>query len=691
MHKATFKIPLILFFIFYQSPGYPQAFNDIEWYDVDSLLTVLPAQKGKERLHTLNSLAASLSFEDAQKCRYYANEALSLSEELNDGEGTAAAIRNFGRMAFYNGNYPKTLNYYHQALLMYEELGNLYMVAQTLEDIATTHFFAKDFDKTFKIMKMALEVYRQKDENGNTVGSVRDTMTIYSRVGLPYRYIGRSDTSVMLYLKYLEVGEKNNFEITDMMLHNGLLAMCYYENRNYDSSFYYFRQAANYPDVNMSIRALKHEHMRRMAGIHLVLKNTDTAVHFFKASFKWFSERGFLKQSQMAARQLGDIYYSLGNLTGAEYYFMQSEALLKEMISKRSYYRYDSLKYIVSWGTELYFPFTKKLIKEKTYEQAILLFDHIHKLYLERNQLRKAITYLTACSNAKDTLRVLVRNRESIEIQTKYETEQKDKEIYSLSHVNKLQELQLIQSRWMLVGLGGVVLLIILFAIILIRQNKLRNSRQTLLFQQRLLRTQMNPHFLFNSLSSIQNFVIQENPIKASDYLSRFAKLVRQILNNSVEEYVLLEDEISSIENYIELQKIRYRDMFDYSIKVDKEIDPETILIPPMLAQPFIENSIEHGFKHKDSMGNMKIRFRSNDKLIRFEVEDDGIGRENAMEILKEQNKGHRSMATDITRDRLRVLNKKLRQKIKLTITDLKDKNGNSAGTKVTFDIPFKN
>ncbi|MCD4729607.1 MAG: histidine kinase, partial [Bacteroidales bacterium] len=286
---------------------------------------------------------------------------------------------------------------------------------------------------------------------------------------------------------------------------------------------------------------------------------------------------------------------------------------------------------------------------------------------------------------------VLVRNRESIEIQTKFETEQKDKEISSLSQINELQKLQLIQSRWMLLGLGGVVLLIILLAIILIRQNKLRNSRQTLLFQQRLLRTQMNPHFLFNSLSSIQNFIIRENPIKASDYLSRFAKLVRQILNNSVEEYVLLEDEISSIENYIELQKIRYRDVFDYSIEVDKEIDPETILIPPMLAQPFIENSIEHGFKHKDSMGNMKIRFRLNDKLIRFEVEDDGMGREKAKEILLKQNKDHRSMATDITRDRLKVLNKKLKQKIVLAIIDLKDEKGNPAGTKVTFDIPFKN
>jgi LytS/YehU family sensor histidine kinase len=177
----------------------------------------------------------------------------------------------------------------------------------------------------------------------------------------------------------------------------------------------------------------------------------------------------------------------------------------------------------------------------------------------------------------------------------------------------------------------------------------------------------------------------------ASDYLSRFSKLVRQILNNSVEEYVLLEDEINSIENYLELQKIRYSNMFDYNIEVDNEIDPETILIPPMLAQPLIENAIEHGFKHKSSRGNMKIRFKLNDKLIRFEVEDDGVGREKAKEILKKQNKDHRSMSTKITRERLKVLNKKNRVKIRLTIKDLKDEKGNPAGTKVDFDIPYKN
>jgi LytS/YehU family sensor histidine kinase len=182
---------------------------------------------------------------------------------------------------------------------------------------------------------------------------------------------------------------------------------------------------------------------------------------------------------------------------------------------------------------------------------------------------------------------------------------------------------------------------------------------------------------------------MERNPKTASRYLSRFATLVRNILDSTAEELVPLEKEISTIENYLELQKVRYEGKFEYVIEVDETIETETISIPPMLAQPFIENSIEHGFKYKDGKGNIKVRFGLNGNLIRFEVIDDGIGREKAIEILLKQNKDHRSMATDITRERLAILNKKLKKKITLEIIDLKNEEGLGIGTKVVFEIPL--
>jgi sensor histidine kinase YesM len=189
-------------------------------------------------------------------------------------------------------------------------------------------------------------------------------------------------------------------------------------------------------------------------------------------------------------------------------------------------------------------------------------------------------------------------------------------------------------------------------------------------------------------LGSIQNSIINEEPDKAVKYLSRFSKLMRNILDSSHQETISLAEERSTIENYLELQKVRFPRKFDYSIEVDEEIDMENTFIPPMLIQPFIENAIEHGIKHKGSKGNVHVRFNLNKQYLIYEVEDDGIGRHKAQEILQKQNKEHKSLATAITQERIKVLSKKMKHKIKLEFIDLKDNSGKDTGTRVIFEIP---
>jgi sensor histidine kinase YesM len=261
-------------------------------------------------------------------------------------------------------------------------------------------------------------------------------------------------------------------------------------------------------------------------------------------------------------------------------------------------------------------------------------------------------------------------------------------EIFSWSQENELKGLRLMQYLWLIGGLAALAIIVVLFAFILRRQQILKNSRQTLMLQQRLLRSQINPHFIFNSLSSIQNAIINQEPEKASKYLTRFSKLIRNILDSSVEESVTLEDEISNIENYLALQKIRFPDKFDYTITVDEKLDTDRIIIPPMLAQPFIENAIEHGIKHKETKGHVHIRFMRQDKLMLFEIEDDGVGRQKARKIQMDQNRDHKSLATNITLERINVLNKKFKKKITLDIIDLGVEDGEPKGTRVVFGVP---
>jgi LytS/YehU family sensor histidine kinase len=309
---------------------------------------------------------------------------------------------------------------------------------------------------------------------------------------------------------------------------------------------------------------------------------------------------------------------------------------------------------------------------------------------VNKNDLRTAIDYMTALMTAKDSLQIFTRKREAIEIQTRYETERKDIEIRNLSQQNRLKELALSQTRWLAIGLGILLALIVLLAVVLIRQNRLRNSQQTLLLQQRLLRVQMNPHFMFNTLSSIQNFILRENKAAASDYLSRFSGLMRQVLYSSNTEMIPLEDEIENIENYLALQKIRYRDLFEYALEVDENIDQESISIPPMLAQPFIENAIEHGIKPLEHTGKILVHISEKEQLLKLVIEDNGVGRERTAERMQRGTDGHQSMATKLTEERIATFNRRRKSKISMQIEDLKNEHGDPLGTRVVFTFGLR-
>lgn len=208
--------------------------------------------------------------------------------------------------------------------------------------------------------------------------------------------------------------------------------------------------------------------------------------------------------------------------------------------------------------------------------------------------------------------------------------------------------------------------------------------------KQRVLRSQMNPHFIFNSLTSIQSFVIRNDASMASKYLNSFARLIRLILESSRHDYISLKSEIDILTYYLEIQKMRFSDNFTYSFEIDEDLDLERIKIPPMLAQPFIENSIEHGIQHLDSIGELNIRFVKDDSRLMFELRDNGIGREASDKMNKENLFATKSLSTKITNDRLTSLNKYAKDLISYNIIDLKDEFNQSAGTQVIISIPIE-
>lgn len=224
-------------------------------------------------------------------------------------------------------------------------------------------------------------------------------------------------------------------------------------------------------------------------------------------------------------------------------------------------------------------------------------------------------------------------------------------------------------------------------------QQKLQLEKEVVELEQKALRLQMNPHFIFNALNSIQSQIGVDNEQIARYYLAKFSHLMRQILSNSRSSSITLEDEISTMENYLLIEKFCNGDRFDYSIKADDEIEKDYIKVPPMLLQPFIENAIKHGLKHLSSekeskRGKIEIEFHEIGNMLECSVTDNGIGREKAKELNKYSKETyHQSTALIVTQERLELLNRG-REIIPLEIIDLHNENGEACGTKVIVRIP---
>lgn len=222
------------------------------------------------------------------------------------------------------------------------------------------------------------------------------------------------------------------------------------------------------------------------------------------------------------------------------------------------------------------------------------------------------------------------------------------------------------------------------------RKSQKREAYNRKLAQVELqaLRAQMNPHFLFNTLSSIQHFITLNRNEDAINYLSKFAKLMRVILDNSKSPEIPLKDELSALRIYLELESLRFKDKFDFSIEVDENLDVNYDQIPPLLIQPYVENAIMHGIMHLDKKGMIKVRIEHQGNFMKVLVEDNGVGRERSKEL--EKHKMHQSRGMSITKDRLEIINSSRKSSLNLKITDLKDDKAKALGTRVEIFIPLE-
>lgn len=235
-------------------------------------------------------------------------------------------------------------------------------------------------------------------------------------------------------------------------------------------------------------------------------------------------------------------------------------------------------------------------------------------------------------------------------------------------------------------GVVGLMVSLVAFAgLFLVRyfdglNKSIKLENQIIYLERSALQAQMNPHFIFNSLNSIQNYIAKNDQLKAMDYLSGFAKLVRRILNASSEKIISIDEEISMLEGYLKLEKLRFKDKFDYKLSIPENLDIHNIGIPPLLIQPFVENAVIHGMKNLTEQGYILVKFIHQPPFLKVIIEDNGVG------IDRNNKSGHKSKGMSITQKRLAHLNKS-KEELSIRIDNKKDLGINESGTIVTLMI----
>jgi len=674
------KLLLILLFI-HVGISKAQIVDFYVWRtNIDSLVRIIKTYTGTRRVDELNELSRYIVLLKPDSSLRLARQALAFSRAIGYPAGHGVAILNIGNYYYYEDDKLKALEYYFAALPLLEPTEPSRGMGMLMFHLGLLNSYLMNYDRAKNSLYRALSNFRAKKDSaaiidvyfylwdyyiGETTGTDHskpvelDSAFIRNEVILSYcrrhpdadpgyfttlyctnrkggYYLERKDPqAIKIYEHSLELGNKIGRSYT---WGSGYLNLgsCYYQIYNDEKkALMYYTRTLKETKNPADLHELYPEAYILLSEIHIKYKKYQKALECLHKA-RLYIDDALQNEKKMEANLHAKLYFI---------------SALKE-----SRIRVDSMLSLVYWNL---------------------------------GDFRKGLLYNNFYYQGKDSLLMDKTNLKVSLMQAGMEVENARNKAAIFAQESKVKALQLTQTR--LIS-GAAALVIIVSALLFVswfRRKRLKSEQKTVALEQKLLRSQMNPHFIFNSLASIQNFIYKEKREDAGEYLSRFSRLVRNILDNSREEFVPLEKEIETITHYLELQKLRYAGKFVYHIQTDPGIDPENTWIPPMLAQPFIENSIEHGIKHKVTTGKIEIRFNLENDLIRFEVEDDGVGREKAREIEFYQNQTHKPLATSITQERLSALNKKLRTKIEMEIIDLKNALGEATGTKVTFGIPL--
>lgn len=570
---------------------------------------------------------------------FYANQLLSIGQKSNNDEWVSIALLELGEVALSNKEYDKADSLVNQSIVLFDNLSD--------HPRLSSYYFVKGkilFSTGYQ--EEALNFYYKSVEVSS---KEEDSYKIYTHIARILQN-NRDSKNALDYHKKSIVGAMRNEDWNALVrtylnlciLYNGKATL------NVDSSAYYGRLAIKVSDEK-SLKLLNVHAINVTAAPIIRQGLLEEGIEMAKQALAFGREYKLPDRSRYVQYiNLGFAYAEQGKLSLASQW-LDSSRLMYAAGTDNERLAYTIEKY------------------KGNYQKALDHFEIYNAQYdsvIEQNYEKKFSS-----------------------LQARLEANQKEKEVNKLQKEATLNELKLRKQRSTIFIIIALLVVLSSLGIAYFFWNKARKERVISTLRQKLLSTQLNPHFMFNSLNAIQQFLLKKEPEEAGKYLGIYSTLMRQILDHSRSEYVTIGEEVAMLTNYLDLQKIRFDYGFHYEIIVDEELDTDYLGIPPLFAQPFVENSLEHGLFKSKGENSIRIYFETiSTKAVQLRIEDSGKG----IDETKASNSSHTSHATNITEERLAIYKNVLREKIQLAITNIKDQNGGVAGLKVEIALPLK-
>ena len=699
----------------------------LSYYNKSLVLYEQLADKSGRAKNYLNSGSAYKGLRNMPKALEMYQKAAAIWKENGDIKRLAGAIYGVGTVYSIMGEYPIALTYFEQSLQLSGQNGVTQYVLANLTGFAFIYINLSNFQKALEYHEKALVIMRTL--------RTKDSSVMLSSIAEDYAGLKQTDKAEKYYLQSIKTSEQLGNPANPSMLSN--FGNLYSDLSNFAQAWAIFKKGlviAQKQDDKKALGLIQismghwcdnaPDSMLRKVGIDPVNRYTNTLA--------------YLNKGRVLSEEVG---HTLNQRFAWQYLSITHERNREYAKALEAYKRYIGLRDSIENNQNekkvarlvMQYEFDKqsdsmKLVEQvtsgKLEKQVLLATQQQQEILLGKNRLELRNKELELSNKETD-----LQHLAFLSTQSSLENEQLEKQgkikqltlsenekqlqaarVQSLTQEKTLNELKREQQFiYLLIGLGMLSFIVLYFFYrARLQRIRLRNEITTekMLqeqkeseFQRQLgeismsaLRSQMNPHFIFNCLNSIKHFTEENNTTAASEYLSKFSKLIRLALENSRVDSILLSAELTALSLYMDMEAMRFKEKLKYSIRVDQNVDADYIKIPPMLLQPYVENAIWHGLMQKKEGGKIDITvgLEESESIVVVNITDNGIGRTKS-ELLKSKTATkHKSFGMKVTSERLALINTKYKTGANVTITDIFDNDGAPAGTTVTIKIPIE-